>query len=100
MPLGDRKKILVAPLDWGLGHATRCISIIKELQRQGREVQIASSGDALLLLKEEFSELKFHEITPYRPMYSTWLPFSFKIILQTPKFLSVIRLEHSQIQKI
>ena len=27
-------KILVAPLDWGLGHATRCIPIINELVRQ------------------------------------------------------------------
>ena len=35
-------KVLVAPLDWGLGHATRCIPIIKELTNQGCTVIIAA----------------------------------------------------------
>ena len=40
------KKVIVAPLNWGLGHATRCIPIIDELLRQGAEVIIASDGEA------------------------------------------------------
>ena len=35
-----KKRILVAPLDWGIGHATRCIPIIKELINQNYEVII------------------------------------------------------------
>ncbi|MBU3745270.1 MAG: glycosyl transferase family 28, partial [Sediminibacterium sp.] len=31
-------KVLVAPLDWGLGHATRCIPIIAALLSEGYEV--------------------------------------------------------------
>ena len=27
-----KKNILIAPLNWGLGHATRCIPIIKALE--------------------------------------------------------------------
>lgn len=100
MPSDNRKKILVAPLDWGLGHATRCIPIIRELLKQECEVQIASSGDALLLLKKEFPDLKFHEITPYKPSYSTSVSFSVKIFLQVPKFLRAIRGEHIQIERL
>ena len=55
------KKILVAPLDWGLGHATRCIPIIEELLKRNCEVFLAGSGDSLALLKKRIFNLeKFH----------------------------------------
>ena len=37
-------RILVAPLDWGLGHATRCIPIIKELLGNDCDVWLAGEG--------------------------------------------------------
>src|SRR5690349_9583884 len=95
-----KKKILVAPLDWGLGHATRCIPIINEFLSQGCEVQIASSGDALVLLKEEFPDLKFHSIVSYGAEYSRSLPFTIKILLQIPKFVRAIKKEHNETQTI
>lgn len=27
--------ILIAPLNWGLGHATRCIPLIRKFQKEG-----------------------------------------------------------------
>ena len=39
-------RVLVAPLDWGLGHATRCIPVIRELQAAGAEVWLAGEGAA------------------------------------------------------
>ncbi|MBT8244827.1 MAG: hypothetical protein HKP48_11210 [Winogradskyella sp.] len=45
------KRILVAPLHWGLGHTTRCIPIIKALITEGFEPMLASDGGALELLK-------------------------------------------------
>jgi len=49
-----KKNILVAPLNWGLGHATRCIPIIKALEENNFNPIIASDGVALALLKKEF----------------------------------------------
>ena len=46
------KNILIAPLNWGLGHATRCIPIIKALEQNGITPIIASDGVALALLKK------------------------------------------------
>ncbi len=48
-----KKNILVAPLNWGLGHATRCIPIIHALEENGCTPIIASDGVALALLKKE-----------------------------------------------
>lgn len=75
--------ILVAPLNWGLGHATRCIPIIKALQQHGYNPLIASDGAALDLLKKEFPELDFFTLPSLKIKYARkgfW--FKFKIILQ------------------
>jgi len=36
-------KILIAPLDWGLGHTTRCVSLIKALQKFNADIWIAGN---------------------------------------------------------
>ena len=52
-------RILVAPLDWGLGHATRCIPIIRILKQHGHNVVLAGSGDSLSLLMKSFRNAVF-----------------------------------------
>ncbi len=51
-------KVLVAPLNWGLGHATRCIPIIRCLLDQGATVMIGADGRPLDLLAKEFPHLE------------------------------------------
>ncbi len=67
---GNNKKILVAPLNWGLGHATRCIPIINALINKGFQPIVASDGDALQLLQLEFPELKYYELPSYNIQYT------------------------------
>ena len=63
------KRVLIAPLNWGLGHATRCIPVILEFLKQGAEVFIASDGRSLELLKKEFPKLTFFELKGYDIQY-------------------------------
>ena len=93
------KRILVAPLNWGLGHATRCIPIIRELQQQGAEVVLASDGRALQLLREEFPDLQHFELLAYDITY----PFSSMVLsigLQLPKIIRAIWAEHKAIDRL
>lgn len=62
--------ILVAPLHWGLGHATRCIPIIRKLLSQGHRIVIASDGKALDILNKEFPELKSYQFQSADIIYS------------------------------
>ncbi|HTH55589.1 MAG TPA: glycosyltransferase [Cyclobacteriaceae bacterium] len=94
--IANPKRVLITPLDWGLGHATRCVPVVKEFLNQGCEVQIATSGDALTLLKMEFPDLKFHLLTSYRAEYSRSVPLMIKIGMQLPKFLKAIEREHEE----
>ena len=61
--------ILYGVLNWGLGHATRSIPIIKKLIAQGKTVIIASDGEALDLLDEAFPNLVTIELPSYSVTY-------------------------------
>ncbi len=96
-----RLRILVAPLEWGLGHATRCIPIINQLLNQNCEVLIAAEGGTFYLLKHEFPGLTFLSLTGYRVKYSRkkyFLPW--KIVTQLPKIIFAIYKEHQWLRKI
>jgi len=95
------KKILVAPLDWGLGHATRCIPIIRLLQKNGCEVTIAASGAIKILLQSEFPGILFIDLNGYNIQYSSnkrLLPV--KILLQLPKIVAAVRRENAWLKKL
>jgi uncharacterized protein (TIGR00661 family) len=95
------KKIIVAPLNWGLGHATRCIPIIHGLLVNGYEPIIASDGVALELLKKEFPKLIFFVLPSYNIQYSEkGANFKWKMIAQLPKIIFAINRERRLIQKI
>ncbi len=96
----QKKKILVSPLDWGLGHAVRDIPIIHELIKNNFEVIIGGEGKSGVLLKKEFPKLKYVEIKSFEIKYSKKNLFILKILLQTPKILLGIIKEHRQVQKI
>ena len=58
----NAKKTLVAPLHWGLGHATRSIPIIEAELANGYEVLVAATGGPRALLQKRFPEIEFVEI--------------------------------------
>ncbi len=93
------KKILVAPLGWGLGHATRCVPIIQELLRQGAEVLLASDGRALALLRQEFPDLMSFELPSYDVQYRS-RNMVWGIATQLPKIGWAIWREHWVLRKL
>ncbi len=94
------KKILVAPLNWGLGHATRCIPIIKALLTNGYEPIIASDGIALDLLKKEFPDLLHLELPSYNIEYAkNGRFFKWKLLLNAPKMIKAVLKEHKMVKQ-
>ena len=80
-----KPRILVAPLDWGLGHATRCIAVIRELIDQNCEIWLAGDGAIESLLKTEFPELSFLKLQGYNIRYSkSGLGLTGSILRQVP----------------
>jgi uncharacterized protein (TIGR00661 family) len=94
------KRIMVAPLDWGLGHATRCIPIIQWLLAKNHEVVLAGSGSSLELLRTEFPSLATFKLPGYDPQYPSKGSMVWQMALQLPKFFRVINEEHKVIEEI
>jgi len=84
----EKPIVLLSPLDWGLGHTTRCIPIIHELILQGCNVIIACNSTQKALLIEEFPQLTYVHLQGYNLKYGKkrWGTMV-RIILQTPKIL-------------
>lgn len=51
-------RVLVAPLNWGLGHAARCVPLVNRLLAQGDEVVLGGDGESLVLLRKHFPTLQ------------------------------------------
>jgi uncharacterized protein (TIGR00661 family) len=97
----NQKTILVAPLHWGLGHATRCIPIIYALIENGFKPLIASDGAALELLRKEFPDLESTELPSYQITYAKKASdFKWKLVLDSPKMLKAIDKEKSIVKKL
>jgi predicted glycosyltransferase len=93
------KRILVAPLHWGLGHAARCIPIINELLKAGHEVILASDGGALHLLRKEFPKLEFIELPSYEIEYSRkGSHFKLKLFIKLPHIRKTVKRERKLVK--
>lgn len=65
-----KKRVLIAVLNWGLGHATRSERIIDEVLSGNCEVHIASSGKALSYLKSRFPFNSTHNLPDFEVRYN------------------------------
>ncbi|MCB9190983.1 MAG: glycosyltransferase [Flavobacteriales bacterium] len=91
------KRILIAPLDWGLGHATRCIPIIRHLLDIRQHPVIAASGRPLSLLKAEFPEVESVDFEGYNISYPQGSGMAWKMFRSTPQILKRIKEEGSEL---
>lgn len=98
--MDKRKRILVAPLNWGLGHASRCIALIEQLLENNAEVIIAANGAALKLLQLRFPELMSITFKGYSVNYSVRIPLTISIAMQTPNIVRSIKEEHRLLDKL
>jgi uncharacterized protein (TIGR00661 family) len=98
LPLAG-KRLLVAPLDWGLGHATRCVPVIRELLKINCEVWLAGEGAQEKLLREEFPHLPFLPLKGYRIKYGRH-HLSRRLLLQVPSVLKTIKEENNWLNEM
>ena len=92
--------IIISPLDWGLGHTTRCIPIIRELLNLSCNVVVACNEKQKKILKNEFPTVVFKYLQGYEIRYSTsrWRTI-LSLIRQLPKIRKAIKEEHLWLEK-
>ena len=93
-----RKHVLVTPLDWGLGHATRCVPIIRLLLELECKVFLGGSGPSLQLLCTEFPALSCINLPAYDPVYPPDVSMAWTMLAQLSKFRKAIQDEHDMVE--
>ena len=93
-------KVLIAPLDWGLGHTTRCVPLIQSLKQAQCHVYVAGNPTALKLLQQEVTGVEYLPLEGYNIRYSSKRRLAWKILKQTPKILRAIYKEHRWLKNV
>lgn len=93
-------KTLVAPLNWGLGHASRCVALVRRLIEAGDEVVLGGDGDSLLLLRQHFPELKVVELASLELRYSRGNSQVWALVRSIPKVLRWVIRDHRMLREI
>ncbi len=94
-----KKRIFVSPLNWGLGHASRCVPIINELLRIGADPIIGADGSAAIFLKEIFPDLQFVTMPDCNVHYK-YNSMLLNIGLQLPSLIKLLNQERKIIKQI
>lgn len=93
------RKILAAPLDWGLGHAARSVPLIKELCTKN-DVLIVCGPSAYGFLQKELPDLEIIKINDWRIRYPKHKINFFTILGWIPVMLRNSIHEHRFVKRI
>jgi hypothetical protein len=93
-------RILVAPLDWGLGHAARCVPVVKALLHHGAVPVIAADAGPLALLRAEFPDLEHVRLPGITIRYARGSSQLWTMARQFPAMLRSVREEQAALQEL
>lgn len=96
------QNVLLSPLDWGLGHTTRCFPLIEALILENKNIYIACQPGSASekVLKLAFPQLNFLDLKGYSIRYAkSKNAFKLRLFLQLPKILMVVYQEHKKVKK-
>lgn len=96
----DQKTVVFAPLNWGLGHATRLLPLIKSYQKKGWKVLVASDGDALKLIQKDCPDIETYDIQSKPLAYSKYKFLIAHLFLLVPRFLKNIKKDRLFLQQL
>lgn len=100
MILKASRKILICPLEWGLGHAGRMIPLALKLQQMNNEILIGAGREHLALFREEVPGAVLIEFKGFKPAYSDYLPQYLILLFKLPVLIFHIITEHRRLRKI
>ncbi len=96
----SQSTILVCPMDWGLGHATRLVPVIHKLLERNVKVIIGADNKPLEFLKGRFPQCESVRIPGYRPVYQRRGPLVLKVLMDIPRMLFAAHKAHKLLDQI
>ena len=85
---------MISPLDWGLGHASRLVPIVRQQLEAGHDVHLGCSGLAGEWLQERFPKLPRHALPDYGITYLPHRDFTSNMRRQAFRIHAIQEREH------
>lgn len=93
------KRILIAPLNWGLGHATRCIPLVAKLLQMKHQVFAVLTPVQQVVFEEHFgNKIGYVKLNEAAVHYK--FSFAVSMVLQMPRFISQRRYEEKLAEQL
>ncbi len=96
----DKKTLVLAPLNWGLGHVSRIVPLIDKYKREGWNIILASDGIALKFLQEEYPNERIVDIKSVPLRYSKHASLLAHLLIILPKFIKNFRADKFFIKQL
>ena len=93
-------KILIAPLNWGLGHASRCVPLVRRFMEEGHEVILGGDGESLTLLRRHFPKLRYVYLAPLKLRYSAGHRQVWAMLRAMPQLLRWALQDHAMLASV
>ena len=93
------KRIFVSALNWGIGHASRCVPLIHALIDAGAKVTLGSDGSAAAFLEKEIPEVPVLEMPGKEIRYGK-KGVSAALLPQLPNFFKQIKKDHQFVERL
>lgn len=95
-----KKRLFIAPLDWGLGHASRLVPLISEMKEQGHFILLGTDVKTGAFLKKQFPDIPQIALKGYGIRYASQNKMHWKLLIQIPRLCFAIAGEYFSLKKI
>lgn len=93
------KRILISPLNWGMGHVARCIPLIDILLKNGNMVFIACDHSQQVIFGHYFEEVKWIDHQGYPFDFSKGGSFRLNLLKQLPSLVQRWKKERDEVEQ-
>lgn len=94
----NNSHVLIAVLDWGWGHAHRCLPIVEACLEKGYRLTLASGRDVIQRLHSIFPEIETLELPTYQGQYR-WNNMAMNIAMKSPALIQALEAEQDILRK-
>lgn len=94
------QRILICPLNWGIGHTTRMVAYAKQLEKNGNTIIVAGDDDVLDIFKEELSHVERVLLKDVHVRYSKSNKTVRKLVLHSPVFMCSLFMQHLALNRL
>lgn len=94
------QRILICPLNWGIGHTTRMVAYAKQLELAGNHIMVAGDHDVLDIFKEELPQIERILLKDIHVRYSKSDKQVRKLVLHSPIFMYSLYQQHLALQRL